>query len=586
MRRPWRDLHEFIHYLELTDQLKRVRVEVDPVLEVTEIVQRLVREDGPAVLFENPRGSSFPLVVNLFGSMARIAAALGRSPEEIGEELVGTFERLNPPSLEGLWRSRRALWRGVAMRPKRVSRAIDQEVVETPDLDRLPIQQCWPDDGGRFITFGTVLTEHPITHARNLGIYRLHVYDKVSTGMHWQSMKGGRGHYYEAERAGQPLEAAVILGGDPILMLSAVLPLPEGIDETAFAGFLRGRPTTLAPARTISLRVPANAEFVLEGVVPPGERKMEGPFGDHFGHYSEAAEFPVFHLRCITRRRDAIYPGTVVGKPPQEDKFMGVAAGEMVGPLIKILNPNVVDLWAYVGAGFHNLLAVALKERHPKEVIKTALGLLGVGQLALTKVMILVREDINPRHFGRLLQELWLRFDPEERMLLIPTAPLDTLDFTSFTSHVGSKWILDATGERVTREEPPRTVSDPRGGDGRISNYRLLEGGFLVVVVEREARAVLESLLRWRDLGPVKFIAAVSPDVDLNDEENLIWGIFTRFDPALDLIFEETTFVRSRPIYRGRIAIDATWKEGYPEPLEMSEEIRRLVDRRWEEYWK
>ena len=265
---------------------------------------------------------------------------------------------------------------------------------------------------------------------------------------------------------------------------------------------------------------------------------------------------------------------------------MGIAAGEMIGPLIKLINPNVVDLCPYVGAGFHNLLGVSLKERHPKEVIKTALALLGAGQLSLTKVMILVREEVNPRSFDQLLRELWFRFDPEDRMLLLPTAPLDTLDFTSFKMHVGSKWVLDATGERITHEEPPRTVNDPRGLAGRISKYRLLDGGFLVVSIERDARAVLDALVRWRDLGPVKFIVGVSPDVDLQDEENLIWGIFTRFDPALDLIFEETSFVRSRPVYRGRIAIDATWKEGYPKPLEMSDEIKRLVDRRWKEYWK
>ncbi len=585
-RQPFRDLHDFVRALEARGELKRVKVEVDPVLEVTEIVQRVVKEAGPALLFERPKGAKFPLAINLFGSMPRIELALGRRPAEIGEELVQTFERMNPPSLKGLWASRRVLWRALAMRPRQVARAPVQEVAEEPNLNGLPILHCWPGDAGRFITFGMVLTEHPTSKRRNLGIYRLQVYDRDATGMHWQSMKGGRGHYYEAEREGKPLEAAVVLGGDPILMLSSVLPLPEDFDEIGFAGWLRGSATPMIRALTIAMQVPANAEFILEGKVPPGERRMEGPFGDHFGHYSDAAAFPVFHVKCITRRSHAIYPAQIVGKPPQEDKFLGMAAGEMIGPLVRVVAPNVVNTCAYVGAGFHNLLGVSLRERHPKEVLKTAFALLGLGQLSLTKVMVLVREDVEPGHFERLLRELWFRFEPEERMLILPVAPLDTLDFTSFKMHVGSKLILDATGEPVTSAEPPRDVSDPRSFDRRISAHRLLAGGFLVVVVEKEARDVLARLLAWEALGPIKFVVAVSADVNLGDEENLIWGIFTRFDPARDMLFEEQSFLGARPIYQGRIAIDATWKTGYPAPLEMEESIRRKVDARWGDYWK
>ncbi len=592
---PFRDLHDFIHALEARGELKRVKVEVDPVLEVTEIVQRVVKEGGPAppeagpaLLFERPKGAKFPLAINLFGSMSRIELALGRHPRQIGEELVKTFERLNPPSLKGLWASRRVLWRALAMRPRPAlrGRAPVQEVTEEPDLNALPILQCWPGDAGRFLTFGMVLTEHPGTKRRNLGIYRLQVYDKNKTGMHWQSMKGGRGHYYEAERQGKALETAVILGGDPILMLSSVLPLPEDFDEIGFAGFLRGSATPMTRALTLTMQVPASAEFILEGEVPPHERRVEGPFGDHFGHYSDAAEFPVFHVKCITRRRDAIYPAQVVGKPPQEDKFLGMAAREMIGPLVRVVAPNVVKTCAYVGAGFHNLLGVSLRERHPKEVLKTAFSLLGLGQLSLTKVMILVRENVEPGHFESLLRELWLRFEPEERMLLLPVAPLDTLDFTSFKMHVGSKLILDATGEPVTHAEPPREVTDPRSFDWRIFGYRLLAGGLLVVVIKKEPREVLARLLAWQDLGPIKLVVGVSPDVNLGDEENLLWGIFTRFDPARDMLFEEQSFLGARPIYQGRMAIDATWKPGYPLPLEMEESIRRKVDSRWEEYWK
>jgi len=310
---------------------------------------------------------------------------------------------------------------------------------------------------------------------------------------------------------------------------------------------------------------------------------MEGPFGDHFGHYSEAAEFPVMHVRQVTRRSNAIYAATVVGKPPQEDKFLGIAAGEMIGPLIKLINPNIVDMCAYAGAGFHNLLVVALKERHPKEVLKTAMSLLGTGQLSLTKVMILVGPDCGPADFRRVLREVWHRFDPEDHMWLLPFAPLDTLDFTSFKMHVGSKLVIDAAGEVLQKDDAPRDL-DPRRFDERIENYKLLDGGFLVVVVRQSPRAVLDRLIQ----APLnlRFVVAVSPDVRLDDDENLQWGIFTRFDPARDMLFGEQEFKGARPVYRGTVGIDATWKEGYPAPLVMDESIVKLVDRRWPEYWQ
>jgi 4-hydroxy-3-polyprenylbenzoate decarboxylase len=580
---PFPDLQSFIAHLERAGQLKRIAAEVDPRLEVSEIAQRVVRQEGPALLFERPKGAAFPLVMNLFGSTVRIEMALGRHPRAIGAELVDAVQRLNPPSLGAFWRSRGFLARARHMRLRTVGSAPVQEVNEAPDLGRLPVITSWPRDGGPFITFGPTITEDPHTHRRNYGLYRLQVFGSGETGMHWQSMKGGRGHYYEAEKSGKPLPVSVVLGGDPITMLAAIMPLPEDVDELACAGFLRGASTRMARGGN-GLLVPANAEFILEGEVPPGLRRLEGPFGDHFGHYSEAEEFPVFRIQRVTRRRTPVYPASVVGKPPQEDKYMGIAVGEVVGPLIRLVNPNIVDIYAYYYSGFHNLLAVALKERHPKEVLKTALGLLGTGQLSLTKAAVMLREDIDPRSFSTLLRELWYRFEPEERMLLIPIAPLDTLDYTSFRLHVGSKVVFDATGDAVTSDPPPTAVADPASFDRRILRHKVLAGGFVVVVVKSDARQVLEDLVRWEGLGPVKLVAAVSDDIDLNDESSTIWGIFTRFDPARDFVFASQSFRGARPVYSGRLGIDATWKEGYPLPLTMPEDVIRLVDRRWGEY--
>jgi UbiD family decarboxylase len=580
---PFNDLQEFVRHLEATRQLKRVRVEVDPVLEAPEISQRVLREGGPALLFENPKGSTTPLLMNIFGTMKRVRDAIGRDPAEIGNELLATAQRVNPPTLSALWESRHTLLRALAMRPSTVTTAMAQEVSEKPMLTQLPVLHCWPDDAGRFITYGMVLTQHPRTKKRNLGLYRLQVFNDAQTGMHWQSMKGGRGHYWEAEQAGEDLEVAVIIGADPILMMSAILPLPEDVDEIGFAGFLRGARVPLVKARTLDMMVPANAEIVLEGRVPAKERRIEGPFGDHFGHYSEAAEFPVFHISTITRRRNAIYAATVVGKPPQEDKFLGIAAGEMIGPLIKLINPNIVDMCAYVGAGFHNLLVVSLKERHPKEVLKTAMSLLGTGQLSLTKVMVLVGPDRDPKDFRAVLRDLWHRFEPEDHMWLLPFAPLDTLDFTSFKMHVGSKLVLDASGDIIKKEGPPSGV-DPSAVDSRIQDWRLLDGGFLLVVPRENPRDVLKKLVEAA--LPVRIVVAVSPDVRLDDDEQVQWGVFTRFDPARDMFFGAQEFVGARPVYRGVIGIDATWKAGYPAALEMDPAVVRKVDQRWPQYWK
>lgn len=587
-RKNFDDLQEFIRYLEAIGDLKRIKTEVDPILEVTEISSRVIKERGPALIFENVKGSSFPLAINLFGTEERVELALGRKPREVGEELVFLFEKINPPSLKSFFSLLPKAFGFLSMRTKNVKKGLVQEIEEEPDLDKLPIIQCWPKDGGRFITLGLVLTEDPFTRRRNLGIYRLQVYDKKTTGMHWHPHKGGAAHYHEASKLGMDLEVAVILGGDPKMIFTAIAPLPEGMDELAFASYLRGKPIPMVPAKSISLRVPANAEFVLEGIVPQGELRLEGPFGDHFGYYSMEAPFPVFKLREITRRNNPIYPATVVGKPPKEDVFLGIAAAEMFSPLIRIVQPEIKDMWAYPEAGFHNLLVVSVDERYPKNGIKAMLALWGTGQLLLTKCMIMVSSDVNPRDFGAVLREIGENFDPREDFLLIPWAPLDTLDFTSGKLNVGSKMGINAVrkGNGKIKRRLPERVPDPREKLSQVIDYRLLPGGVLVIKVERNPKETIRRIFDVPGYEDVRVVVAQSRDINLHDDTELIWGMFTRFDPYLDVVFERTELRGSAVVYDGRMGIDATFKEWYPEVIEMSDDIKAKVTERWKEYWK
>lgn len=584
---PYTNHQSYLAALERAGELQRVTVPVSPELEITEIATRAVREERPSLLFENVEGSRFPLSINTMASARRIELALGMHPSEIGEQLVGFVERVNPPSLKALWRERSTVRRLLKARPKRVRRVPVQEVVEdSPNLFDMPVLKCWPGDGGRFITLPLVASRDPETGVGNLGIYRMHVYDERTTGMHMQIMKGGGYHHYAAEKMGRPLEMAVALGGDPALLLAAVMPLPEGLDEVAFSGLLRDRRTPVAGGRTVDVPVPAEAEFVLEGIVPSGERRLEGPFGDHFGHYSDAADFPVFRVRTITRRRNPVYPGAVVGKPPQEDRFLGDAAQQALVPLIRLIHPEIRDMWAYYEAGFHHLLVVAVESRFTREHLKTALGLLGQGQLALTKALVLVDPDVDVKSPSEVLQAIRRNFEPREDFLLIARAPADTLDFTPREWHRGSKMVIDATGDSPPAGRAAALPADLRAVAPEATSWRLVGQALLAVRVSRNARAAVEALVASPLLQQVKIVAVVSEDVDIDDAVELLWGIFTRFDPAQDVVFTEMRMDGALPVYSGVMGIDASFKEGYPAPLEMTPEIVEKVEARWDEYWR
>jgi 4-hydroxy-3-polyprenylbenzoate decarboxylase len=597
------DLRSFLAEVDRAGELRRVTARVDSHLEITEICQRIVREEGPALLFENVEGADFPLAINLFGSRRRIAIALGgKEPAEAGGELLAMAGAFMPPEPGKILRAAPQLVRALGMRTRVRRGGAVREVEEAPDLTRLPVLTCWPEDGGPFVTFPLVVTRSLRDGTPNVGIYRMQVFGPDETGMHWQIGKGGGYHFHDAEGLGRPLPVTVALGGDPLVMMAAMMPLPEGLSEYAFAGLLRGKPVILSRSGGRAPDVPAGAEFALEGVVEPGVRRTEGPFGDHFGHYSAAASFPVFRVTRMTRRRDAIYPAIVVGKPPQEDGFLGNAVQELLGPLIRIPHPEIRDLWSWEATGFHHLLVASAEQRFTREAMRSAFGLLGQGQLGLTKVLLMVGPGVDPRNLDDVLEAIATDFDPSRDFMLLPRVPFDTLDFTSTTMNLGSKMILDATpgpGDADEARPAPTPdglalVPDLTGVDRRIVGQALLGRAILVVRVEgenpREVLAKVLDALRGSEsdadlVTPPKIVAAVSPDIPENNRDLLLWGIFTRFDPARDVFFEESSLRGAWPVHRGRMAIDATFKTGYPNPLEMSPEVVAKVDRRWREYF-
>ncbi len=585
------NLQDFVKHLEKNGELHRVGVEVDPELEITEIATRALKLGKPALLFEKVKGADFPLVINILASERMIELALGKHPDELGEQLINFAEKVMPPSPKILFEESAMVRRLYNARPKNVSIGRSQAVIEKPNLSSLPILKTWPQDGGRFVTLPQVITYDPKNGKRNIGMYRIQQFDDQTTGMHWQIGKGGGFHYHTAEKLNQPLEVALVIGSDPALLLATVAALPEGIDEAMFAGFLRGKPTEFVSARSLNISVPANAEFIFEGIVKPKERRREGPFGDHFGHYSNAADFPVFHIHTATRRKDPIYPATIVGIPPMEDKFIGDATQQILAPLARLIHHEVKNVWAYYEAGFHNLLVVSVNERYKKEAMKAALGLMGTGQLSLTKCLITVSEHVDVRNFNEVLKAVRENFDPHFDFVMIPKVPLDTLDFTSFQMNLGSKMIIDATEKhRPKPKANPKKLADTvrslSGFDRRIIDARLVENTFLLVKVKKEGAAVIRKVVKHPGLAGITMAAAVSFDVDINEQESYIWGVFTRFDCERDVIFTEQKLIGISPIYNGILGIDATWKNGYPDPLAMDDAVIKKVDERWDSYWR
>ena len=478
----YKDMHDFMGTLESRGLLKRVSAEVDPVLEIAEINDRVVKQGGPAVLFENTKGAEVPCVVNLFGSEERMRLALEvESLDSIGERMLEFLEPEIPTNIIEKLKALPKLKQLADFLPRKVKDGPCKGRIykDNPSLEVLPVLKTWPNDGGRFITLPMVFTKDPETGMRNCGMYRMQVFDRVTTGMHWHMHKDGAAHYRKAEARGERLPVAVAIGADPAVMYSSTAPLPPDIDEMLLAGFLRRSPVDMVPCETVPLEVPANSEIVLEGFVEPGVRRMEGPFGDHTGYYCLADEYPVLNITCITMREDAVYPATIVGKPPMEDCFMAKATERVFLPLMKKTLPELVDINLPLEGVFHNMVVVSIDKRFPGHARKVMYALWGMGQMSFVKSIFVVDKDVDVQDLSEVAWRCGNNVDPK-RDVVITEGPLDVLEHASSLPAYGGKMGIDATRpwkeEGFDREWPEDIAMSPEIRslvDKRWSEYGL-----------------------------------------------------------------------------------------------------------------
>jgi 4-hydroxy-3-polyprenylbenzoate decarboxylase len=446
---PYNDLRDFIRVLEKRGELKRISFEVDPVLEITEFADRSVKRGGPALLFEKPKGSSIPLLINAFASWRRMELALEVSSiEEVAARISEYLEMRMPEGLIGKLKMLPKLAEMGSFFPRLVSGGPCKDVIRRDgfSLFEFPILQCWPQDAGRFITLPMVFSRNPDTGKRNCGMYRMQVYDETTTGMHWQTHKQGAEHYRRLLQLGGKtrMDVAVAIGADPATIYSAVLPLPPDLDEMMIAGFLRGKPVEMVRCETSDLEVPANSEIVLEGYVELGELRTEGPFGDHTGFYSLEDPYPVFHVTCITHRKKPIYATTIVGPPPMEDYYMGKAIERIFLPLMRLQLPEVRDINMPAEGIFHNLMLVAIRKSYPGHARKVMHAIWGLGQAMFSKCIVVVDEDVNVQDVREVAWKALNNIDPERDIQFV-RGPVDSLDHSSRLPNYGSKMGVDAT---------------------------------------------------------------------------------------------------------------------------------------------
>ncbi|HSR70212.1 MAG TPA: UbiD family decarboxylase [Acidobacteriota bacterium] len=580
------NLREYLEEIERRGLLRRVEAAVDPYLEIAEIHRRVIAAGGPVLLFENVKDSAFAVVTNLFGSQERIDLAFGDKPKRFVELAARAPEELIPPKPSLLWKHRGLLKQALHLGLKRRSSApVAESLQDPPQLSRLPLLTSWIEDGGPFVTLPLVYSEDPDSGQHNLGMYRMQRHSDSSAGVHWQIGKGGGFHYHKAEQRGDALPLTLFIGGPPALILSAIAPLPENVPELILASLLQGRRLPMASSpHGHPHPLVAEAEFALQGWVPPYERLPEGPFGDHYGYYSLRHDYPVFHIDKIYHRRDAVYPATVVGKPRQEDFFIGDYLQELLSPLFPLVMPGVIDLWSYGETGYHALSAAVLRERYGREAMASAFRILGEGQLSLTKFLLALDRPLDLADFPSVLTYILERADFSRDLYVFSNLSMDTLDYSGPEVNKGSKGILLGLGEKQRRLPPQFNGQLPQG----VERADLYTPGCLVLQGRpfKDEPQQAQRMTEWPEFEDFPLLILVDDSrKTVSTGPRFLWTVFTRFEPAGDIYSRRLTVKRHHLGYQEPICIDARIKPHYPEELFCDPNTAKMVSRRWKEYF-
>ncbi len=580
-----KNLRSFIEQLRREDEIVEIEAEVDPYLEIAEIHRRVIDAQGKALLFKNVKNSIFPVVTNLFGTNKRIELAFTKRPQEFVKTAVEMIDVLLPPKPTELWKYRQMGFDALKIGTKEVKNApILERFSKEPKLTEIPLLQLWHEDGGHFVTLPLVYTESPTSGKHNLGMYRIQRYDDTTTGIHWQIGKGGGFHHYEAEKLDQPLPVNVNIGGAPAMILAAIAPLPEDVPELMLASLLaNSKIETVKNPLKNGLRLIAEAEFVFSGKVAPVTRRPEGPFGDHYGYYSLTHDYPVFECEAIFHRKDAIYPATVVGKPRQEDYFIGDYLQELLSPLFPIVMPAVKDLWSYGETGFHSLAAAVVKERYSREALGAGFRILGEGQLSLTKFLMLTDKPQDLRDFKSVFEHILERVDWSSDFFIFDRTSFDTLDYASGKINHGSKAMLVGVGEKKRDLRREFYGELPNG----IKAAKVFCGGCLVVEASDYANdeSLGERLATCGAFDDFEIVVLHDKIEYADSADRFLWATWTRFNPSTDIYAKNLTVKNNHISYNAPIVIDARMKPWYPKEVEVRDDIKELVDNRWREYF-
>lgn len=585
MSKSLTDIRAFLDVLRREGDLVEIDAQVDPDLEAAEIHRRVIAAGGPAILFKNVKGSPWPCVTNLFGTQRRVELAFGRRPIELVERLADMPHTMLPPSLGKIWQHRDVLGSLLKVGRKRVSRGPGLAMQDSPPgLNRLPLLRTWKDDGGPFVTLPLVYTEHPDGLGSNLGMYRVQRFSDNTAGLHMQIGKGGGFHLAAYEERNQPMPVAVHIGGPPAMILSAIAPLPENVPEVLLCSLLMDQRMRTSRSKHSPLPLVADAEFILVGEVHPGARHPEGPFGDHYGYYSLKHDYPLIQAKALLHQKDPILCATVVGKPRQEDFFLGDYLQELLLPLAKVAMPQVRDLWSYGETGYHSLAAAVVRERYGREAMQSAFRILGEGQLSLTKFLLLTDQPVNLKDFKQTLEHVLARCKFATDLYVFGSLSMDTLDYAGPAVNKGSKGVMLGLGEPVRQlpsefsgELPPPfekaltfcpgclvvqgpTFADDPHAAAELSKLPAMSNWPLVVLVDNAEQAARSSV-------------------------NFLWTTFTRFEPASDIHANKLELVCSQPSYTPPIVIDSRMKPGYPDELFCDPDTAALVSQRWNEYF-